>query len=92
MSPAAAQEIATEALVWLLGDPEMLGRFLDASGLDATELRARARDPEFLGFVLDFLLSGDELLLAFCAETGHPATRPGEARAALPGGQLPNWT
>ena len=92
MTPDHAQEIATEALIWLATRPDALGPFLAASGLAPPDLRARAADPEFLGFVLDFLLQGDTHLLAFCAATGHAHTTPLAARAALPGGTLPNWT
>lgn len=55
-------------------------------------MRARAGDPEFLGFVLDFLLSDEAALVAFAEESGLSPDRPLRARAALPGGQLPHWT
>jgi hypothetical protein len=55
-------------------------------------VRARAADPEFLGFVLDFLLSDEAALVAFAEEAGIAPDRPLRARAALPGGELPNWT
>jgi hypothetical protein len=55
-------------------------------------MRARAGDPEFLGFVLDFLLSDEAALLDFARETEIPPDRPLRARAALPGGALPHWT
>ena len=63
-----------------------------ASGVSADELRDRAADPEFLGFVLDFLLSDEAALLAFAHEAGLSPDRPLRARAALPGGELPHWT
>jgi len=31
-------------------------------------------------------------LLAFAAEAGVPPDRPARARAALPGGYVPDWT
>ena len=42
--------------------------------------------------ILDFLLGDEDLLLAFCAEAGVAPTVPARARAALPGGDAPNWT
>jgi len=92
MQTVRAIGIAQEALVWLAGRPEDLARFLAASGAGPAELRGRSADPEFLGFVLDFLLEGDAAVLAFAAAAGLPPDAPGRARAALPGGNAPDWT
>lgn len=92
MKPAAAAEVGRQALIWLAGRPEAMGAFLDASGADPAELRARAADPEFLGFVLDFLLQSDAFVLDFAAEAGIPPETPARARAALPGGAVPDWS
>ena len=83
--------IGQDALIWLAGQPEALAGFLAASGLAPDDLRSRAADPEFLGFVLDFLLGSDAMVLDFAAAAGL-APRPARARAALPGGAEPNWT
>ena len=88
----AAETLALEALAWIAGQPERAGAFLGSTGGTAGDLRDRATDPEFLGFVLDFLLADEPALLEFCADTGHPPDRPLRARAGLPGGDLPNWT
>jgi Protein of unknown function (DUF3572) len=87
-----AAEIAQEALIWLAGQPEALGGFLAASGIAPDELRRRAAEPEFLGFVLDFLLGDENAVLAFAATAGLPPDAPRRARAALPGGDAPDWT
>lgn len=92
MKPAAAAEIGRQALIWLAGQPETMAAFLDASGADPAELRTRIADPEFLGFILDFLLQSDELVLGFAAEAGIAPETPARARAALPGGAIPDWT
>ena len=63
---AAAETLGLKALGWLVNSPEDLGRFLNISGCGTEELRNRASDPVFLGAVLDFLLSNDSLLRAFC--------------------------
>lgn len=83
---------AIVALGWIAGQPEVAGRFLDATGASATELRDRAADPEFLGFVLDFLLADEALLVEFARDAGIAPDRPIRARAALPGGEQPHWT
>lgn len=92
MKPETAISTAQEALVWMSDHPDALGAFLDAGGLAAEELRGRVSDPEFLGFVLDFMLGNEAMLLEFCADSGCAPTAPGLARASLPGGNLPNWT
>jgi hypothetical protein len=55
-------------------------------------MRRLANDPEFLGFVLDFLLGSDDLVRGFAAEAGIRPEEPMRARAALPGGAVPDWT
>ncbi len=87
-----AAAMGQAALLWLAGRDEEMGVFLGASGLAPEELRARASDPELLGFVLDFLLTDDARVTAFCDAEGLPYEAPMRARAALPGGDLPNWT
>lgn len=89
---AEAVALGQEALVWLAGQPEALGAFLAASGASPAEVRARAGDPEFLGFVLDFVLASEASVRAFAAAAGVPPDRPARARAALPGGDAPDWT
>ena len=42
--------------------------------------------------MLDFVLADEPLLIAFCDEAGLPYDAPMRARAALPGGEIPNWT
>ncbi|QIE55912.1 DUF3572 domain-containing protein [Pikeienuella piscinae] len=92
MTRAAAEILALKAFGWIVADDELAGRFLAASGADPAALRERAADAEFLGFVLDFLLADETALLAFCAANGEKPEAPMRARAALPGGDLPNWT
>lgn len=92
MTKAQAIAIGQDALIWLAGKDEALGGLLALSGLAPEDLRDRAADPEFLGFVLDFLLGADAMVLDFTADAGLAPQDPARARAALPGGDLPNWT
>lgn len=92
MTPDAAEKVAVTALVWIAERDELASSFLGASGASADDLRERAVDPEFLGFVLDFLLSDEEALLSFCDDANLKPDTPMRARASLPGGDLPNWT
>ena len=92
MTSDRAEMLAIQALVWIAGQDELAGAFLGATGASVDELRSRAADPEFLGFVLDFLLGDEDALIAFAEDAGVPPEAPMRARAALPGGDLPNWT
>lgn len=92
MKEDQAVDLAQGALIWIAGRPEALGALLSASGLGPEDLRARAADPEFLGFVLDHLMQSEAMLIDFARESAAPPGRVAEARAALPGGDAPNWT
>jgi hypothetical protein len=92
MKAEHAVAIGQEALIWLAGQEEAMAAFLGASGLAPADLRARAAEPEFLGFVLDHVLAADAWVLAFAAAAGLRPEDPLRARAALAGGELPHWT
>lgn len=92
MVQSEAETLAARALGWMAGDADLLGRFLALSGAAPADLRPRAADPEFLGFVLDFLLADEAALVAFAAAEGVRPDQVSRARAALPGGALPYWT
>ncbi len=81
-----AEALALQALAFIAGDEDRLGRFLAASGFGPAELRARVSDPTTLGFVLDFLLGDEEAVIAFAAEQQIDPALPARARALLPGG------
>ena len=87
-----AEALALQSLSWLLQDEELLPRFLVATGADPAQMAILAQDSGFLGAVLDFLLTEDSLVLA-CAEAAGVAPESVlQARAALPGGDIPHWT
>jgi hypothetical protein len=83
-----AEIVAIQALSFIAGDAERLGLFLAETGIGPETLRSSAKDPGFLGGVLDFLLRDEKLLTAF-AESSHLEPRiVSNARAALGG---PAW-
>ena len=92
MNTDQSLSLAADALLWLAGQPDELGDFMAATGNGPAEIRGRAHDPEFLGFVLDFLLGSDALAGGFCAAEGLAPEALQRARAALPGGAVPDWT
>lgn len=87
-----AETIGLLALGWLVGNSELLPVFLNYSGASMEDMRNGARDPAFLGSILDFLTMDDEWVVNFCDSEGLGYEAPLAARQALPGGDLPNWT
>lgn len=80
-----AEILALEALAWLAGEEGLLARFLAGSGMEITDLRARAADPEVMAAVTDFLLSDDALISGFCEASGYSLRELHAARRLLPG-------
>lgn len=64
------EALALEALVWTLGDPERAERLMSLTGLDPSDLRARAGDADVLGAVLGFLEGHEPDLIACAAAIG----------------------
>ena len=85
MHPEAAETFALKGLAHVAGDPESLTQFLNLTGLEPADLRARAGDPELLAAVMDFLLTDDTRLGAFCASAEITPTDAHAIRRALPG-------
>ncbi len=80
------EDIAIRALGWIAGNEPMLHRFLDLSGIDASQIRQAAQEPAFLAGVLTFILAHEPTLNEFAeAENLHPSV-VGKALRSLPGG------
>ena len=80
-----AEILALEGLGWLAGQEDGLRRFLDQSGIAASDLRAAAGRPETGLAVLDFLLAHEDLLLGFCEAAGTDPKALHMARHRLDG-------
>lgn len=65
----APEETAGAVLQWLADEPEMMGRFLALSGLQVVQLRDAIKDPGFLAGMIDFIMSHEPSLMAFCQAT-----------------------
>jgi hypothetical protein len=87
-----AQTIALQALAHIASDEDRLAGFMAQTGLSTDELKDRAAEPAFLGGVLDFLMSDEATLVAFCEEKDMAPDLPGLARQTLPGGEEVHWT
>ena len=85
LTQEAAEGLAVQALTFIAGDGERLGRFLATTGIGPAEIRAAAQEPGFLIGVLDYLAGDERLLSAFAAETGADPADVGKALAALGG-------
>ena len=88
----AAQVMALEALSWVLGRDDLLGNFLNNTGASPQDLAQLAKQPLFLGAVLDFIMEDDQRVTEFCEDHSRPLTSVQAARASLPGAQYMHWT
>ncbi len=82
---ADAEDTAIAVLVWLAGEPELMGRFLALTGLEASNMRDAAKEPGFLAGVLGFLMNHEPTLMDFCAATGTKPETVNRAFHALGG-------
>ena len=80
-----AQIIALKALGYLAADENLLGPFLDATGLGAGDLRTGATDSAFLAGILDYFMQNEALLLAFAGASELAPETIVQARQRLPG-------
>ncbi len=92
MSQESAEIVGLQALTWLAGNEELLPVFLGASGASEADVRRGAKDPAFLGAVLDFVMMDDAWVVAMCDASGLSYDQPMIARASLPGGDQVHWT
>jgi len=89
---ASAQILALQALTFVTERPELVEVFLAQTGVYPNDLPQLARQPLFLGAVLDFLMEDDQRVIDFCAAQGLALTSVQTARNALPGAQHHHWT
>lgn len=87
MERAQAEDIAVTALAYIAADEALLPRFLDLSGIKASEIREAAGTSGFLAGVLQFILAHEPTLMAFSAVSDIPPQRVASALQGLPFGQ-----
>lgn len=96
MNEAHARDIATDLLLWLCTNEELLGVFLGATGASADDLRmalhSGAQDPALAIAALDFTLMRDDTVLQAAAALGLPPERLAMAAAVLAGPGGTHWT
>jgi hypothetical protein len=79
----AAEALAIQALAYVAGEPERLGRFLAVTGIGPDRIREAARESHFLAGVLDHVLDDERLLVAFAADAKIDPAEVARARDAL---------
>lgn len=82
-SPTDAETLGLAALAATLTDERRAQRFLDLTGLDAAELRARAGERSLLAATLAFLEAHEPDLIAVAQVIGIKPERLIAARAEL---------
>lgn len=80
-----ASEVAFAFVAYLAADDERLQRFCANSGLGGDEIRERLLDPDFQGFLFDYMLQDETELLAFCGDNGIKPEKLMHLRSQLPG-------
>jgi hypothetical protein len=84
-TPEAAETIAIQALSFIAGDGERLGRFLAITGIGPSDIRTAATEPSFLAGVLDYLAADERLLKEFTGNAGLAPDDVARAHVALGG-------
>jgi Protein of unknown function (DUF3572) len=69
MTSELAELVAIQALGFIAGEPDRLGRFLALTGIGPQSLRTAAQEPNFLLGVLDHLTGDDSLLREFADQS-----------------------
>jgi Protein of unknown function (DUF3572) len=86
MTAVEAENIATQAFLFLVADEERMQRFIGLSGFDVGNAREAAAAPGFLAGVLAHYLNDEDAILAFSeAENLHPLS-VAVAYRMIPGG------
>lgn len=86
MTVEAAEGLAVQALSFIAGDGDRLGRFLAITGIGPAEIRAASAEPGFLAGVLDYVAGDEKMVTEFAAEMDIDPAYIGVARAVLGGG------
>jgi Protein of unknown function (DUF3572) len=85
LTPEAAKELAIQVLTYIAEEPERLARFLNETGIAATEIRTAASEPGFLTGVLEHMAGNESLLTGFAASAGVDPAAIGKVLQALTG-------
>jgi hypothetical protein len=85
MPVEVAEGLAIQALSYIAGEPERLGRFLSVTGLGPDQIRAAAGESGFLAGVLAYIASDETLASEFTSDAGCGPADITRAHIALGG-------
>jgi Protein of unknown function (DUF3572) len=80
-----ASIIALKFIEFIASEESRLERFLALTGISSGDLKDNAKDPAFQGFVLDYAMQDESLILEFAAIDNTSPSVLASARYALPG-------
>ena len=78
-----AEQIGIDALTFIASSEDLLNRFIDLTGYNASQLRAQAEHPEFFVAVLDFILANEPDIIDLANHLAQPPEAIGRARNIL---------
>jgi hypothetical protein len=77
--------IALQLIAFIVSDDERLDRFTALSGMGLNDLQEGAQNQTFLGFMFDYALQDEALILEFAREHEIPPQTLINARRHFPG-------
>ncbi len=86
-SPKALEgtTIALKLMAFIAEDDERMERFASLSGMSLGDLKEGAENPVFLGFLLDYAMQDEALILCFAENNQISPQSLASARRQLPG-------
>ena len=87
INASEAHAIALQFITFIASDEERLDRFSNLSGMTMSDLKNGINDPVFLGFVFDYGLQDEALILSFAATHDIKPETLFTIRQGLPGAQ-----
>ena len=88
----SAEILGLQVLGWLANNEDLLPVFQGSTGASEADIREGASDAAFLGSLLDFVMMDDAWVVQCCDALGLAYDSLFQARQALPGGEVVNWT
>ena len=89
MNTENAYIIGLRAITYIMNEEELLTRFIALTGLSEGDISERIEEKYFLSSCLEFLMSNEKDLIAFCHDSDIPPDSPMQAYQAFGGGN--NW-
>ena len=89
MNKENAYIIGLKAVTYIMGEEDLLPRFLALTGLGENDISEQLQDENFLSSCLDFLMNNEKDLLSFCDDSNIKPEVPMHASQILGGAN--NW-